>query len=135
MPVFTLPGVARALALAPVFALSLASAHTGGNAIGALEIRDGYFFDPGTAAVQVHFDPAVLTYDDVLEVFWRQINPTDAGGQFVDRGTQYRSEIFYHDEEQRRIAEASKARLARSGRFSDPIVTWSGARFSKQLLV
>jgi peptide methionine sulfoxide reductase msrA/msrB len=56
-------------------------------------------------------------------VFWRQIDPTDAGGQFVDRGNQYRSAIFYHDEEQKRLAEESKDRLARSGRFKKPIVT------------
>lgn len=76
-----------------------------------------------TEAVQVHFDPARIRYEDVLEVFWRQIDPTDAGGQFVDRGSQYRSEIFYHDKQQRTAAEASKKKLVASGRHSRPIVT------------
>ena len=74
-------------------------------------------------AVQIHYDPKKVSYNDLLEVFWRQINPTDAGGQFVDRGPQYRSEIFYHDEGQKTQAEASKSKLAASGRFSQPIVT------------
>jgi peptide methionine sulfoxide reductase msrA/msrB len=74
-------------------------------------------------AVQVHYDPARISFAELLEVFWRQIDPTDAGGQFVDRGRQYRSAIFYHDPEQRRVAEASKQALAESGRFAAPVVT------------
>ena len=74
-------------------------------------------------AVQVHYDPDKITYDDLLDIFWRQVDPTDAGGQFVDRGFQYRTAIFYHDEEQKRIAEASKAALDKSGTFSKPIAT------------
>jgi peptide methionine sulfoxide reductase msrA/msrB len=74
-------------------------------------------------SVQVYYDPAKLTYGQILDWFWRHIDPTDAGGQFVDRGAQYRSAIFYHDEEQRRVAEESKARLAASGAFKKPIVT------------
>jgi len=74
-------------------------------------------------AVQVRYDPAKITYKELLDVFWRHVNPTDAGGQFVDRGSQYRTAIFYHDEEQKRMAEESKAALAKSGRFSVPIVT------------
>jgi peptide methionine sulfoxide reductase msrA/msrB len=58
-----------------------------------------------------------------LETFWRHVDPTDPGGQFVDRGHQYRTAIFYHDESQRRLAERSKYRLEKSGRFSRPIVT------------
>ena len=73
--------------------------------------------------VQVAFDPGVVTYADLLEIFWRQIDPTDGGGQFVDRGSQYRSEIFTHSEEQREVAEASRRALAESGRFDAPIVT------------
>lgn len=76
-----------------------------------------------TESIQIHYDPGLISYGDLLEIFWRQIDPTDGGGQFVDRGTQYRSEIFFHDEEQRAQAEASKERLAASGRFEDPIVT------------
>ncbi len=74
-------------------------------------------------AVQVSFDPDRISYQQLLEVFWRHINPTDAGGQFVDRGPQYRTAIFYHDEEQRRLAESSKLALEQSGRFDRPIVT------------
>jgi len=74
-------------------------------------------------AVQVHYDPSKTTYQDLLDFFWMHINPTDGGGQFVDRGSQYRSVIFYHDEEQKRVAEESKEVLERSGRFDKPIVT------------
>lgn len=74
-------------------------------------------------AVRITYDPAVIGYGKLLEVFWRNIDPTDAGGQFVDRGDQYRSAIFYHDEEQKRLAERSKAQMAASGRFDGPIVT------------
>jgi len=74
-------------------------------------------------ALQVLYDPAKISYDQLLEVFWRNINPTDAGGQFVDRGPQYRSAIFYHDSDQQRLAEASKTRLAAAGRFRAAIVT------------
>ena len=76
-----------------------------------------------TEAVQVHYDPDKITYKELLDVFWRHMDPTDPGGQFVDRGSQYRSAIFYHDEEQKRIAEESKAELEKSGRFNKPIVT------------
>ncbi|HYA91531.1 MAG TPA: peptide-methionine (S)-S-oxide reductase MsrA [Thermodesulfobacteriota bacterium] len=74
-------------------------------------------------AVQVYYDPSKLTYAELLDYFWRHIDPTDAGGQFVDRGSQYRSVIFYHDEEQRRLAEKSKEDLGKSGKFNKPIVT------------
>jgi methionine-S-sulfoxide reductase len=74
-------------------------------------------------AIQVTYDPSKVSYAKLLDTFWRQIDPTDAGGSFVDRGSQYRSAIFYHSEEQRRLAEQSKADLARSGKFSAPIVT------------
>jgi len=72
-------------------------------------------------AVQVRYDPDKVTYKELLDVFWRHVDPTDAGGQFVDRGSQYRPAIFYHDEEQKRIAEESKSELDKSGRFSKPI--------------
>ena len=74
-------------------------------------------------AVQVLYDPSVLTYQELLNVFWRQIDPTDPGGQFVDRGAQYRTVIFYHNEEQKRLAEESKDALQKSGRFKSTIVT------------
>jgi peptide methionine sulfoxide reductase msrA/msrB len=74
-------------------------------------------------AVQVYYDPAKITYEQLLDVFWTHIDPTDSGGQFVDRGSYYRSVIFYHDEEQKRLAEKSREDLAKSGRFAKPIVT------------
>jgi peptide methionine sulfoxide reductase msrA/msrB len=74
-------------------------------------------------SVQVFYDPTKVSYEQLLDVFWRHVDPTDAGGQFVDRGSQYRSAIFYQDDAQRRLAEASKAKLAQSGRFDKPIVT------------
>lgn len=74
-------------------------------------------------AIQVHYDPSKVSYEELLQFFWRHIDPTDGGGQFVDRGPQYRSAIFYHDEEQKRIAEESKKDLDRSGKFKKPIVT------------
>ncbi len=74
-------------------------------------------------AVKVVYDPAVISYDQLLDLFWRHINPTDMGGQFVDRGAQYRSVIFYADDHQRLSAEASKKKLDESGRFDDPVVT------------
>jgi peptide-methionine (S)-S-oxide reductase len=74
--------------------------------------------------VQVAYDPAKVTYEELLEVFWRNVDPLDAGGQFCDRGDQYRTGIFVHDEEQRRLAERSKQALEDSQRFDgQPIVT------------
>ena len=74
-------------------------------------------------AVQITFNPDIFPYSKLLELFWQQIDPTDAGGQFHDRGTSYGTAIFYHSEEQRLEAEASKAALDASSRFSAPIVT------------
>jgi len=74
-------------------------------------------------AVQITFDPKQISYDKLLEVFWQQIDPTDPGGQFNDRGQSYQSAIFYHDEEQRRKAEAAINALGASGRFQKPIAT------------
>ncbi|WP_025692319.1 peptide-methionine (S)-S-oxide reductase MsrA [Paenibacillus zanthoxyli] len=74
-------------------------------------------------AVQITFDPDIFPYSKLLELFWQQIDPTDEGGQFHDRGSSYRTAIFYHNEEQRKEAEASKLATQQSGRFSGPIVT------------
>ncbi|CAM3361732.1 peptide-methionine (S)-S-oxide reductase MsrA [Marinicrinis lubricantis] len=76
-----------------------------------------------TEAVQITYDPLVFPYEKLLDIFWRQIDPTDPGGQFHDRGDSYRTAIFYHTEEQRQKAEASKQELEQSGRFDKPIVT------------
>ncbi|BFH17504.1 peptide-methionine (S)-S-oxide reductase MsrA [Paenibacillus melissococcoides] len=74
-------------------------------------------------AVQITFDPAIIPYSRLLELYWAQIDPTDDGGQFQDRGESYTTAIFVHNEEQRRLAEASRAELAASGRFDRPVVT------------
>jgi len=74
-------------------------------------------------AVRVIYDSAKISYPQILTVFWRQIDPTDSGGQFADRGSQYKSAIFYQNEEQRAQAEQSKVELAASGLFDRPIAT------------
>ncbi len=74
-------------------------------------------------AVQITYDPDKITFTELLDVFWMQIDPTDMGGQFVDRGSQYKAAIFYHSDEQKRLAEKSRIALEKSGRFNKPIVT------------
>jgi peptide-methionine (S)-S-oxide reductase len=74
-------------------------------------------------AVRVTYDPSKVTYQQLVDWFWRNIDPTQANGQFCDTGSPYRSGIFYHDEEQKKIAETSKRALAASGRLKGPIVT------------
>jgi peptide methionine sulfoxide reductase msrA/msrB len=73
--------------------------------------------------VQVGYDPQQVSYEQILDVFWRQVDPTDKGGQFVDRGSQYATAIFYHTEKQRLLAQASLDALDKSGRYSKKIVT------------
>jgi len=76
-----------------------------------------------TEAVQIVYDPNKIGYPELLKVFWRNIDPTTAGGQFCDWGSQYRSEIFFHNEEQQRLAEASRRQLGETKPFKDPVVT------------
>lgn len=76
-----------------------------------------------TEAVEITFDPAIISYAELVEIYWRQTDPTDAMGQFQDRGDSYRPVIFVNSPEQRAIAEASKQALIDSGRFNEPIVT------------
>jgi peptide-methionine (S)-S-oxide reductase len=73
--------------------------------------------------VKIIYDPAVINYEKLLQAYWRQVDPTDDGGQFQDRGESYRTAIFYTIEEQRQIAELSKKTMDESGRFPGPIVT------------
>lgn len=73
--------------------------------------------------VEITFDPNRFSYDQLLDVYWQQIDPTDADGQFHDRGYAYSTAIFYTNDEQRKIAEQSKAKLESSGIFKKPIVT------------
>lgn len=74
-------------------------------------------------AVQITFDDEIITYEQLLEIFWQQIDPTDAGGQFFDRGESYTTAIFVHNELQQELAEKSKETLAQSSRFDGPIKT------------
>jgi peptide-methionine (S)-S-oxide reductase len=73
--------------------------------------------------VQIQFDPSIFTYEQLLDIYWQQIDPTDDGGQFQDRGESYKTAIFTHSDEQLEKATMSKHDLAETGRFSKPIVT------------
>jgi methionine-S-sulfoxide reductase len=73
--------------------------------------------------IQITYDPAQTSYAELLEIFWRQINPTQANGQFADIGLPYKAAIFYSNDEEKKLAEQSKEALAKSGKFSQPIVT------------
>ena len=101
--------------------VAVISGYAGGR--GANPTYDDYAAKGHVEAVQVIYDPARVSYQDLLDFFWRHVDPTDAGGQFVDRGPQYRSVIFYHDGEQQRLAAESKRALGKSGAFKKPIVT------------
>ena len=107
-----MPGVAEAI-----------SGYTGGD------VEDPTYEEVVTGttghleAVLVRFDPDQVSYQELLDQFWRSIDPTDPGGQFYDRGSQYETAIFFLDDEQRELAEASKEALAESGVFDAPIAT------------
>jgi methionine-S-sulfoxide reductase len=109
-PFENLPGVVK-----------ITSGYIGGA--GAKPTYENYTEKGFIEAVQIAYDPSKITYAQLLDVFWRQIDPTDTGGQFVDRGPQYRTAVFYHDEEQKELAEKSKEELGKSGRYHRPIVT------------
>jgi len=103
--------------------ISTTSGYTGGRSVNPTyeEVSSG-----GTGhaeSVQIVFDPARVTYQKLLDVFWHNIDPVARNRQFCDVGEQYRSAIHYHDEEQRRLAEASRDELQKSGRFTQPIAT------------
>ncbi|MBU5467942.1 peptide-methionine (S)-S-oxide reductase MsrA [Virgibacillus sp. MSJ-26] len=74
-------------------------------------------------AVEITFNPDIISYQDILDIYWKQIDPTDDGGQFHDRGDSYRTAIFYHNETQKELAEKTKTDLQKSEIFSKPIVT------------
>ena len=107
-----LPGVVKVI-----------SGYTGGNKENPTYEEVSSWTTGHVEAVQVYYDPSKITYEKLLDFFWKHIDPTDPGGQFVDRGPQYRSIIFYHDEDQKRLAEKSKETLDKSGRFNKPVVT------------
>ncbi len=99
------------------------SGYTGGHVVNPTYKQVSRGSTGHVEAVQVIYDPKKVTYEELLEEFWRHVDPTDGEGQFVDRGSQYRSAIFYANEEEHRLAEASKERLAASARFDKPIAT------------
>jgi peptide-methionine (S)-S-oxide reductase len=103
--------------------ISTTSGYTGGHVANPTYHQVSSGTTGHAEAVQVVYDPAKIGYDKLLEVFWHNVDPLDAGGQFCDRGSQYRTGIFYTTEEQRRLAEASKKALEDSGRLPAPIVT------------
>lgn len=105
---------------------------------GIIEVKSGYIGGEGEnptyekvksqesghyEAVEITYDPSIISYDKLLKAYWVQIDPTDDGGQFHDRGPSYRTAIFYTTEEQKTKAEKSRKELDESGRFEDPIVT------------
>ncbi len=111
-PYEDLPGVAKVL-----------SGYTGGKKKNPTykEVASGLTLH--VEAVEIHYDPGKISYNDILEIFWRNIDPTDAGGQFVDRGKQYAAGIYYQNDQQKRIAEQSKENIGNSNRFEEEIVT------------
>lgn len=102
---------------------SVVSGFTGGHVINPSYnevVRGG---TGHTEAVEITYDPKLVTYEELVEIYWRQTDPTDAGGQFADRGDSYRPVIYYSNEEEQQIAEQSKEKLQNSGLFADKIVT------------
>jgi len=96
--------------------------YTGGTEKNPIYKEVSYGKTGHTEAIEVIYDPEKVTYDKLLDIFWMNMDPTDAGGQFVDRGKQYRPGIFYLNDDQKKTAEASKKKLQVSGRFDKPIV-------------
>ncbi|MFC3800626.1 peptide-methionine (S)-S-oxide reductase MsrA [Cohnella sp. GCM10012308] len=103
--------------------ISVTSGYTGGHTEHPTYESVGSETTGHAEAVQIAFFPKIFPYERLLDIFWQQIDPTDGGGQFGDRGSSYRTAIFYHDERQRQLAAASKQALAASGRFRSRIVT------------
>ena len=103
--------------------VSVVSGYTGGHVVDPTYKEVCSHTTGHREAVEVTYDKDVLTYNDLLEFYWRTINPTDAGGSFYDRGEPYTSAIFVANDEERKLAEESRKRLAESGRFKMPIVT------------
>lgn len=101
--------------------IKVVSGYTGGK--GENPTYESYSEMGYIEAVQVYYDLEKINYEQLLDYFWRHIDPTDSGGQFVDRGPQYRSAIFYQDDKQKLIAEKSKQALGKSGKLGKYIAT------------
>ena len=99
------------------------SGYTGGHTVNPTYEQVSSGTTGHAESLQVTYDPARVSYEKLLEVYWHNIDPLARDRQFCDAGEQYRSAIFYHDEEQKRLAEASRQALEQSGRFKQPIVT------------
>lgn len=111
-PFDTLPGIKKVV-----------SGYTGGNVANPTYEQVASHTTGHTEAVEISYDPEVISYEQLVEIYWQQTDPTDAMGQFQDRGDSYRPVIYVQNDQERAIAEASKERLANSGRFDRPIVT------------
>ena len=103
--------------------LSVVSGYTGGKKSNPTYREVSAGITKHAEAVEVNYNPTKVSYEKLLDIFWRSINPTQANGQFADIGPQYRTAIFFRNEEQKSLAEASKKELAKSGKFKKPIVT------------
>ena len=110
-PFDSLPGIKKVI-----------SGYTGGTVANPTYEQVASHTTGHTEAVQITYDPSVISYAELVEIYWRQTDPTDAMGQFQDRGDSYRPVIFVNNEEERAIARASRDRLAASGTFEQPIV-------------
>jgi len=103
--------------------ISVISGYTGGDVKNPSYMEVASNTTGHVEAVQITYDPEVMSYKQLVDTFWQQIDPTDPGGQFNDRGDSYKTAIFYHNEKQKQIAEESKYKIEISGKFSKPIVT------------
>src|SRR5690625_2390835 len=103
--------------------IDIVSGYNGGNLKNPTYEQVGTNKTGHLEAVQITYNPELISYKELLDMYWPQIDPTDPGGQFNDRGESYQTAIFYHDDEQKRIAEQSKQTLEESRKFSKPIAT------------
>ncbi|AXR63216.1 peptide-methionine (S)-S-oxide reductase MsrA [Leptospira mayottensis] len=110
-PFESLPGV-----------ISVTSGYAGGKEVNSTYEDVSHGRTGHRESVQIEFDPSKIRYEELLKVFWKQIDPTDNGGQFADRGNQYKPGIFYHNKSQKKATEESKRSIAKSGKFSGPII-------------
>ncbi|MFD0896651.1 peptide-methionine (S)-S-oxide reductase MsrA [Loigolactobacillus binensis] len=111
-PFDTQPGISKVI-----------SGYTGGTVANPTYDQVASHTTGHTEAVEITYDPTLISYAELVEIYWRQTDPTDAMGQFQDRGDSYRPVIYVNNDKERAIAVASKAKLAASGRFTQPIVT------------
>ncbi|MFD1318214.1 peptide-methionine (S)-S-oxide reductase MsrA [Loigolactobacillus zhaoyuanensis] len=103
--------------------VSVVSGYTGGHVANPTYEQVKAHTTGHTEAIAITYDPAIITYQQLLDLYWQQTDPTDAMGQFQDRGDNYRPVIFVQNDQERQLAEASRQQLAASGRFDAPIVT------------